>query len=67
MLTLHIEDRDGVTVVRLRRGKVGALDLEVVRAVTAAGRRPAVSRTSASGGHQLSPSLSRQRGVVDLG
>ncbi len=35
---LDIEDHDGVTVVRLRHGKVNALDLEVVRAVTAAVR-----------------------------
>ncbi len=35
---LGIEDHDGVTVVRLRHGKVNALDLEVVRAVTAAVR-----------------------------
>lgn len=33
---LDIEDHDGVTVVRLRRGKVNALDLELVRAITAA-------------------------------
>jgi enoyl-CoA hydratase len=36
--SLDIEDHDGVTVVRLRHGKVNALDLEVVRAVTAAMR-----------------------------
>lgn len=35
---LDIEDHDGVTVVRLRHGKVNALDLELVRAVTAAVR-----------------------------
>ena len=33
---LDIEDLDGVTMVRLRHGKVNALDLELVRAVTAA-------------------------------
>ena len=32
---LDIEDHGGLTVVRLRHGKVNALDLEVVRAVTA--------------------------------
>jgi enoyl-CoA hydratase/carnithine racemase len=36
--SLDIEDHDDVTVVRLRDGKVNALDLEVVRAVTAAVR-----------------------------
>ncbi len=35
---LDIEEHDGVTVVRLRHGKVNALDLELVRAVTAAVR-----------------------------
>lgn len=33
---LDVEDHDGVTVVRLRHGKVNALDLELVRAITAA-------------------------------
>lgn len=35
---LDVDDHDGVTVVRLRHGKVNALDLEVVHAVTAAVR-----------------------------
>src|SRR5579875_1606542 len=35
---LDVEDHDGVSVVRLRHGKVNALDLELVRAVTAAVR-----------------------------
>jgi enoyl-CoA hydratase len=35
---LDIADHDGVTVVRLRHGKVNALDLELVRAITAAMR-----------------------------
>jgi enoyl-CoA hydratase len=35
---LDIEDHDGVSVVRLRHGKVNALDLELVLAVTAAVR-----------------------------
>lgn len=33
---LETEDRDGVTVLRLRHGKVNALDLELLRAITAA-------------------------------
>ena len=32
---LDVEQRAGVTVVRLRHGKVSALDLELVRALTA--------------------------------
>lgn len=35
---LDIEQRSGVTVVRLRHGKVNALDLELLRAITAAMR-----------------------------
>lgn len=35
---LDIEDRSGVTVVRFRHGKVNALDLELLRAITAAVR-----------------------------
>lgn len=35
---LDIEDRSGVTVMRLRHGKVNALDLELLRAITAAVR-----------------------------
>lgn len=35
---LDAEDRSGVTVLRLRHGKVNALDLELVRAITAAVR-----------------------------
>ena len=33
---LDVEQRSGVTVVRLRHGKVNALDLELLRAITAA-------------------------------
>ena len=33
---LHVEVRSGVTVVELRHGKVNALDLELLRAITAA-------------------------------
>ncbi len=35
---LDLEQRSGVTVVRLRHGKVNALDLEVLQAITAAMR-----------------------------
>lgn len=35
---LDVEQRSGVTVVRLRHGKVNALDLELLRAITAAMR-----------------------------
>jgi enoyl-CoA hydratase len=33
---LDVEQRSGVTVIRLRHGKVNALDLELLRAITAA-------------------------------
>jgi hypothetical protein len=33
---LDIEDRSGVTIVRFRHGKVHALDLELLKAITAA-------------------------------
>ena len=35
---LDVEQRSGVTVVRLRHGKVNALDLELLQAITAAMR-----------------------------
>jgi enoyl-CoA hydratase len=35
---LDIEDHSGVTVVRFRHGKVNALDLELLKAITAAVR-----------------------------
>jgi enoyl-CoA hydratase len=35
---LDVEQRSGVTVIRLRHGKVNALDLELLRAITAAMR-----------------------------
>jgi hypothetical protein len=35
---LDVEDRSGVTVLRLRHGKVNALDLDLLRAITAAMR-----------------------------
>jgi enoyl-CoA hydratase len=35
---LQVEERSGVTVVELRHGKVNALDLELLRAVTEAMR-----------------------------
>ena len=38
---LDIEDRSEVTVVRFRHGKVNALDLELLKAITAAS--PSVS------------------------
>jgi len=34
-MSLHVEDQDGVAVVRLAHGKVNALDLELLHAVTA--------------------------------
>ncbi|MCU7724908.1 enoyl-CoA hydratase/isomerase family protein [Actinoplanes sp. KI2] len=33
-MSLHVEDRDGVAVVRLAHGKVNALDLDLLRAIT---------------------------------
>ena len=33
---LDVEQRSGVAVVRLRHGKVNALDLELLQAITAA-------------------------------
>ena len=38
---LETEDRSGVTVLRLKHGKVNALDTELLRAITAA-----IGRTS---------------------
>jgi enoyl-CoA hydratase len=35
-MPLHVEDQDGVAVVRLAHGKVNALDLELLHAITAA-------------------------------
>src|SRR4051812_31145504 len=35
LMSLHVEDRGGVAVVRLAHGKVNALDLELLHAITA--------------------------------
>jgi len=65
---LDVEDRSGVTVLRLRHGKVNALDLELLRAITTAMHdadpRAAVAITGA--GSAFSAGVDLQR-IVDGG
>ena len=65
---LETEDRSGVTVLRLRHGKVNALDTELLRAITAAinGLDPAAAVVITGAGSAFSAGVDLKR-IVDGG
>ena len=65
---LETEDQSGVTVLRLRHGKVNALDTELLRAITAAmqGLDPAAAAVITGAGSAFSAGVDLKR-VVDGG
>src|SRR3984957_16035225 len=65
---LETEDRSGVTVLRLKHGKVNALDTELLRAITAAigGLDPAAAVVLTGHGAAFSAGVDLKR-IVDGG